>query len=132
MKKNFDISKNVMRRVVSFEKKRSYGWIIKLGSLLAISLVSAILFIFFALQELTEQKTFELLSLFQEDWEIIKDYWKDTLDIFWIEVTQTKIAFGVLILAIVVLLLFFQKKKIKLIAKKLKVLVKYKNINNRQ
>lgn len=123
--RNIDLTKKVMDRVVGFEKHRSRFWLLRIGIIAGLTLAGALFFLWLTTSDLIEQKSFDLLTLFGEESEIIKDYWKDTISIFLEELPYEKIVLALIFLVIFIILLFIFRKKIRLAFKKLKNLAKY-------
>lgn len=125
MKKNIDVSQKVMKRIVKFEKRRS------IFLLILILVVSAFLVLVTvwkgvtAIQKVLERQSLTLLTLFTEDREIIAEFWKDTLEVFWQELPKEEIVIALLGFFVFVLFEFKVGKKIKIIIRKLKNLAKY-------
>lgn len=123
--KTIDISQKVMKNVVSFEKKRSLMWIVK------IILLFLMLFIIFAfliqafLAKVLERQTLYLLSLFTQDREIILEYWQDTLTVFWEELPHLGLYEIFIVLLIIIMTVIFAVKKIPQLLKKLQQVQKF-------
>lgn len=83
---NPDLVQKSMTKIVSFEKKRSLFWLAKFLSIIACLLALLLVCFWFLTKDLLEKGTLDLLTLFQQDPEIIIDYWKDTLETFFTEI----------------------------------------------
>ena len=90
-----------MKRVVGIEKKM-------LGKTLAMLLiVFTSMFVIFAvviiafIKDVRDLGTWDVLTLFWEDREIVADYWRDALSTFWLEVPNAYIfiLLGVLVIS---------------------------------
>ena|SRR5258708_27852189 len=124
MKKN-DLTRRIMDQVVGFEKRRSQFWLIRLIFVLITVLGLGGFFLYLTISILVEQKSFDLLNLFGEEFEIIKDYWKDTLITFIEEIPPEKIILGIVFILIAIIILVKYRKKIRLVLTKLKNVAKY-------
>src|SRR5260221_6235185 len=108
--KTIDVSKSVMQRVAMFERRRVAIWITlflagigALVGLIGVSLWSAV-------QVVSERQSLELLTLFQEDPEIIHEFWRDTLATFWEEL-PVHLLLGVAVLCVVIILIVLVTRK---------------------
>ena len=73
---NKDLTRKVMDKVISFERKRSTLWIkVFLFTLSALSLMVTVYFLM-AIRQAQGGQIFDLLSLFGEDSEIIEEFWQ--------------------------------------------------------
>ncbi len=100
------VSKQVMNKVVAFEKKRSsfflWNYRVLLG-FIVVCLVSVGAALYW---ELMYRKAFDLLTLFFEDREIIAEYWQDTLSTFSYEMPMEYILYlGLCIVVIFVIVI---------------------------
>lgn len=125
MKKNLDLTKSVMDKIVKLERKRSWLWISRFITIVGILIAGALVFLLFAAKDIAERDTFSLLTLFGEDKEIIQEFWQDTLATFWEELPQRKLEIGFGLIVIAVILFFINRKKIKLMVRKIKNIAKY-------
>lgn len=125
MKKDFDITKSVMDKIVRFERRRTWLWISRFITAAGILIGVALTFLLFAAKDIGERDTLSLLSLFGEDKEIVQEFWRDTLGIFWEELPQGKLAIGIGLLIIAVILFVINRRNIKLMVKKIKNIAKY-------
>jgi hypothetical protein len=124
--KTIDVSKNVMGKVVSLEKGRTKRWLLRFFIAVAVLLISFIAFGIFAVQTISERQGWDLLTLFQQDPEIIAAYWRDTLWIFWEEAPQ-RIVFAVGAIVIIIIGVFIlTRRRRTILRKKLHQLEKYR------
>ena len=114
MKEN-KITENVMKKVVSFEKRRIVIWIIRIFLCLLVVLLIAFISFWFTAREIVEAKTYELLSLFGQDKEIIQEFWQDTLSTFFQELPIRGVVIFLLSLSLAVLFIIVVIKKFPLI-----------------
>lgn len=110
MKQN-DAALNVMRKVVRLERRRSFSWLGKFVVVILALMVIGGGIIILAVREVVELGTLDLLTLFQEDAEIVRDYWRETLATIFQELPFAKIvAAGVIVLLMAVIIILSQKK----------------------
>jgi len=101
MKSTRNITARVMKRVVGIEKKM----LVKTLAMLFIVFTS--MFVIFAvviiafIKDVRDLGTWDVLTLFWEDREIVADYWRDALSTFWLEVPNEYvfIFLGVLVIS---------------------------------
>ena len=125
--KTIDVSKNVMQKVVYLEWGRMKQWI--LGFVIAVTAlyISFVVLGVFAFQIISERQGWDLLTLFQQDQEIIAIYWKDTLWIFWEEAPQIIIFSVAGILVLIVIIIVLTRRKRRIVQKKLHQLGQYRS-----
>lgn len=105
-KSNTSVSRQVMDKVVAFEKKRSsfflWNYRVLLGFIVVcLTSVGAALY-----WELTYRNAFDLLMLFFEDREIIAENWQDTLGTFFYEMPMEYVLYlGLCIVVIFVIVI---------------------------
>ena len=113
MKSTRNITARVMKRVVGIEKKM-------LGKTLAMLLiVFTSMFVIFAvviiafIKDVRDLGTWDVLTLFWEDREIVADYWRDALSTFWLEVPNAYIFILLGVLVISWIIYFRTREKTK-------------------
>lgn len=119
-----DLIPKVMKRVVNFEKKQIIHWL--LGFLLmTIILTGALgLALFTTLRIFDERKIWDLLSLFMEEWEIISEFWQDTVAVIWEELPAELLTLILAVFLFLISLIVVSRKKIAIIRKKIRYLRK--------
>lgn len=86
MKKKPNITANVMKRIVGVERKNLWrSLIVLLGIFVSLFLAFVTITVLF-IQDVRDLGTWDVLTLFWEDREIIVDYWSEALSTFWLEV----------------------------------------------
>lgn len=86
MIKKSNITSNVMKRIVGVEKKNLLRKLIVFLSIFAsLFVVFAVVSVLF-IQDVKDLGTWDVLTLFWEDREIIADFWVEALSTFWLEV----------------------------------------------
>ena len=125
--KTIDVSKKVMNQVVHLERGRTKRWIKRFIISIIVLFVSLVTLVVLTIRIISERQGWDLLTLFQQDPEIIAAYWKDTLWIFWEESPQRIVlaVFAVLIIITGITVLTRQRRKI--LQRKLHQLDKYRS-----
>lgn len=114
-----------MKRVVSFEARRSKLWLRLFAALVFLLVTILAVFLIIAIRKIGERQTFDLLTLFQEDREIIAEFWQDTLLTFWEELPQRLLLMIGLAVGIIASLFWVTRRKRRVIGRKLTELAKY-------
>ncbi len=104
---NDELTSSVMKRVVSFEKRRISRFFILFTSVLAGLIFVFVLVSARVIADLNTQGSWDILDFFREDWEIISEFWQDSVLTFLMEFPVYKaiiavaslICIGVIILA---------------------------------
>jgi hypothetical protein len=127
MKNNSDISRRVMDQVVHIEEGQARTWRIKF--IVAISILLGIfgLGIYWTIQYFREYQLFALFELFQEDWEIISEYWKDTASVIWDESPKGLIFFALCVCVMILICILVTRKKRNILKKKLQQVSAYRS-----
>ena len=104
--KESELTNKIMKKVVGYEKRRVIGWILAVILGLVIFIITGAVSLWYAATILGETKSLELLTLFREDWEIIREYWRDTITTFFQELPFDSIIIlaisGVILLVIII------------------------------
>ncbi|MFZ5845609.1 MAG: hypothetical protein ACOY0S_04030 [Patescibacteria group bacterium] len=110
--KSVDLTSRVMEKVVCFEKRKIRVWFIRFFLVLLIILTGVIIIGWLILLEVSQRQTLELLALFQQDPEIIAEYWPEVVATIWIELPRFSLGIvGALIAAL--LLVFLSTRRIR-------------------
>jgi hypothetical protein len=123
--KHTDVTKTVMKNIASYERKRIVSYRRKLFfvfSGLTLLFVGICIVVF---QILAEQQTFDLLTVFSEDREIIAEFWQDTVVSLIMELPLTELALGGIVLCTVFAGIVMTRKKRDIVWRKEKELQKY-------
>lgn len=101
MTKKLDITSNVMKRIVIVEKKNLLRNLAVLVGIFASLLLAFVAVTVIFIQDVKDLGTWDVLTLFWEDREIVADYWRDALSTFWLEVPNEYILilFGLLVIS---------------------------------
>ncbi len=124
--KNIDITKSVMQKVAEFERRKIRMWIMGFVSTVGLFLIVLCGSVWLAAKQIMERQSLELLSLFREDPEIIGEFWRDTLDIFWEEFPKRAAIVSIVAFIALIIMLFFTARSRRIMQKKLKQLDKMK------
>lgn len=125
--KKIDVTKRVMHRIVTWERRRValwVGWFLVGAALLAGGLL---LIVWLGTQEVLKRQTLDLLTLFGQDKEIIEEFWRDTLFVVLTELPWEMIVLGVILCGIIGAYLLATAHKRRLIQKKLSQLSQYEH-----
>jgi hypothetical protein len=126
--KDIDISKSVMHKVALFEKQRIRVWLTGFFSLIAIFVLVSVVTIWLAARQIMEQQSLELLTLFREDPDIIREFWRDTLDVFWAEFPVRLLLVSIVALIVLIIIFIKTRKNRDIMGKKMKQLDKIKEL----
>ena len=120
-----DLTSRVMEKVVRFEKRRIRAWLIRFFLIFLIILTGVIIIGWLTLLEVSQRGTLELLTLLQQDPEIIAEYWPEVVTTIWIELPR--LTLGILGVLIGVLLFIFlsTRRARKVIGRKKQELAKH-------
>ena len=124
-KRKNKLTVKIMNRVVDMEKNNIGSWIRRSAFVLLLLIGGLIASLVILVDEFSKHQSFALLNLFYEDIEIISDYWRDTLLIFWEEAPQMMIVIFLVFSILFILILLLIKKGIVIIKRKLKSIDKY-------
>lgn len=131
MKTN-NLTDQVMKEVVRFEKKRTFWWLIKVIALAWFLLKIISVMIGIIILSIRRTQSLELLSLFKENWEVIVEFWQETLATFWLELPQKEVGEAVVLLVLLVGVGWVVRKNLPIIKKRILALNKYqKKVNNK-
>ncbi len=119
-KEKFDISQKVMKKVANFEKRRSTSRLFELTLPIIILISIAFVFLYFSIKQIIEFGSLDGFSLFGEDFEIVKDYWRDVFSTFWQEIPHEAIITGLIFFIVAIILFVIFRKRILLFIRRLK------------
>ena len=123
------LTQKIMQKVASFEKRRTFRWVAIFGSALVVMALAFGVFSAFVWESLNESQALSLLTLFQEDREVIAEFWQDTLATFWEELPLRAVIIVVISLILLIVLFIVISRKLPVIKRRLKGLEKYqKNV----
>lgn len=122
-----DITKPVMQKIVSYEKKKTARWLNIFFGVMVILLSVLVAATAYTVRQMIDLQTFDPLSLFREDREIIAEFWRDTLLAAWGELPQRLIITGLAALMLIILIIILTRTRRRIIRKKLAELAKYQN-----
>jgi hypothetical protein len=110
--KRVDLTKSVMDKVTRFEKERSTGLLWRSRVYISVLIAAGGYVAWRVWNQLRESQTLDLLSLFWEDAEIIKEFWQDTVSVFLEELpTETIVMGGVIFVGLIFYIWFTHKKR---------------------
>jgi hypothetical protein len=123
--KEINLTQPVMQRVAGYEKRQVSKWQLRFRLELAILGLSLLLLIYLTVRQLMIDHTFDLLTVFTEDREVLSMFWQDTVITFWNELPQLDIIIGLVVLLVIVGLIFITSRMRNINHKKLELLKKY-------
>lgn len=94
--KHIDVSDQVMKKIVRLEKTRTTWWTRWFMVFVTALAILAGIFLWVSIVILSEVKAWDLLTLLSEDWEIIAEFWQDTLSTFLQELPVGNLLLGLL------------------------------------
>lgn len=121
-----DVSKNVMSKVVRLEQRRTKWWVKRFLVTVFILTTTVVVLGYAAVQIISERQGWDLLTLFQQDPEIIAAYWRDTLWIFWEEAPQSIIFAAIALAILIIVVIALTRRRRMILRKKLRQLDKYR------
>jgi len=123
--KHIDVTQKVMKNIASLERKRIVSYRRKLFLIFSALILLFVGAIAVVIKILTEQQTFDLLTVFSEDSEIIAEFWQDTVTSFFQELPQPELALGGIVLCTVFVITMVTRKKRSIAERKEKEIQKY-------
>lgn len=125
MKKNNSLEEKVMKKIYFLETRKTFMEIVLKTLILIFLILNLWIFfdIFFSI--LKEQKTFDLLSLLKEEPEVVRGYFFDNLNIFFLEIPKVILAIFLLLILLLFLFILKLKKKYVIIKNKIISLIKF-------
>lgn len=122
--KHVDVTKSVMEQVTRFEQERSTGWLWRFRITLGV-LLGLILFILWRVWgQLQESNSLDLLTLFWEDAEIVREFWQDTVSVFIEELPQGALRIAGIVLLVIVAVVWRTRKRRQIINRRIRLLAK--------
>lgn len=119
------LEKTILKKIYGFEAKRTIVEVIfRIGSLILV-ITTGIVVASALIKQLVEQQTLDLLQLFQEDVEIIKQYLGDVLDTFYQELPKNEVILTVILLVVFIFFLLLFIKNFEKMSNRIKALKKY-------
>lgn len=113
-----------MDRIIGFEKFRTQRWLWAFRMCVGLLGAALLYLLWRGWQLVRERGTLELLGLLREDREIIREYWRDTVDIIIMELPQKTIVRAVVVIGIIIVVFFLTRRRRNIIRKKLQHIAK--------
>lgn len=123
--RNKDVTKQVMQKIVQFEKKRTYQWI---GGFILVMLFLCVVIaagVFLTYEQTTRQQTWDVLAILQEDKEIMKEFWKDAVSTIFLELPYQYILLIFFVLLGCIGIIIGTRNKRKIMKHKIKSIKSY-------
>ena len=130
--KTHDVSRQVMDSVVRFENIRTRRWWTLFIAVIFVLLGSAGIAVYIAGTSLFEEEIRNLVALYFEDFDMIKNLWQDALEFIWAIVPKELIYFAVCIIIFVGILIILTRSKRRLNAKRLQSIARYTDRTRRK
>lgn len=124
--KHPDLTKSVMENVARFERSRSTSWLWRFRITLSTLLVLVLLVLWRVWRQLQESNSLDLLTLFGQDIEIIREFWQDTVSVFLSELPQRALLIAGVIVLVIGCIIWLTRRKRRVIARRLDQLAKRK------
>lgn len=125
MNKTIKLEKKILKKVYQLEAKRTFFEIVlKLITFLFFGLAAFILVDILS-EILKKQKTFDLLEIFTEDFEVIKKYFFETVYVFYLEIPKIILILFLIFIAIFFYLIYQLIKNYSIIKNKVISLIKF-------
>lgn len=109
--KNFDVSGQVMKKIVRLEETRTRRWMRWFYAMVAVLAILAGIFLWASIATLSDLQAWDLLSIFSQDREIIADFWQDTIMTFIEELPIETIGIAVIVLAGILFIVLATKRR---------------------
>lgn len=119
------LEKKILKKIYRFEAKRTGAQVF--FESIALLFLSLAIFIFGSVvyEILKEQKTFDLLEIFGEDFEVIKKYFFDNISLVFFELPKVILIFLLIFISLLVFLTLTIIKNFKKIKNRVKSLLKH-------
>lgn len=125
-----DITEKVMERVMRFEKRRVVFWLWLFGVVTVVTLLVLAGVGYLTLREISMRESWELLTLFAEDREIITEYWRDVTETLWIGLPHALLVLIGVVFSGFFAWLFLTRRKRTIVAKKRLQLARYQHTHH--
>ncbi len=122
--KRVDVTKSVMEKVARYEETRSSGWLWRFRIFLGVVATLFIVAVWHIGNQVRESGSLDLLAIFQEDAEIIREFWHENIVVFFEELPQDAVVFAVLLVLLSVSFIAYTRKTRKIMARRLAELAK--------
>lgn len=123
------LEEKILKKVYQFEIKRTATEIVLKG--LAFIFLGLAVFLFGSIfyEIIKEQKTFDLLEIFTEDFEVVKKYFFDNISLFFFELPKVLLIILSIFASLFIFLVLRVVKNFRKIKNKVKSLLKYRKKN---
>ncbi len=123
MKKQLE--EKIINKIYRYETKKTSLKILLEGVVLFLLLVSVILFSIVFVRIIAEQQTVELLHLFEENGEVIRQYLWNTIQTLYYEIPKALLLFIILGISGMIILSLYIVKNYRRAIRRIKLLIKY-------
>lgn len=121
--KTIDVTRRVMGKVVRYERRHTLLWLGRFFTVIVVLGGAALTFMLVATRDLFSRDAFSVFSLFGEDWEIITEYWRDVLAVFWEELPKETLFLGALAILAIATIIIITRNQRRIIRRKREQLI---------
>lgn len=122
--KKIDVSESVMKKVARYEQSRTSTWLGMFYGGVALLASLVIIYVWSSWQTITDLQSWDLLTIFMQDQEIIRDYWQDTVMAFVDELPLETMFLASLVLGVLLVVIVATKKRRKVYEHRMRELAK--------
>jgi hypothetical protein len=115
--KQINLTGPIMDKVAGYEKERVGRWRIRYTVILSALVFLLAGFSVYTISQIVSENTFDLLTLFTQDREVLSLFWRDTIISLWEEMPQLEIISGFVVL-LVLLGIIFATRRIRQVNKR--------------
>ena len=117
--------RDIMQRVIRYERRRTRWWLVAFW--VTISALAAFIIISFVAigTVLKERESLKVLSIFTEDWEIIRQGWFDAFRSIWYDIPRHHLIPAIAAIAVAVIIIVFTRQQRLKIRKKRASIAEY-------
>jgi len=117
-----------MKQITRFEKSRSSSWLRGFYAGVGVMAILVCVFFWISMQKISDLQGWDLLTIFSQDREIIRDYWQDTVMTFVEELPIESLMAAIGILGVLCLIIFITRKRRKVYEYRMRELAKHGDI----
>jgi hypothetical protein len=101
-----------MEKVIRFEEHRTKRWTKTFWIILAVLTAGLAYILWNVWVSVSMWGTLDMLTLFTQDQEIVREFWQDTLEVFWEELPQQAVTIaGIVALGIVLVIVMTKRRR---------------------
>jgi hypothetical protein len=126
MKNKSEISYRVMKEVVQIEERQTKVWNITFITILCSLFILLGLGLYQIYVYFNDYQLFAFFDLFKQDWEIISDYWQETIIALWDESPKELLLLGLIVCGIILTYILITRRKRSIVQKKIQQISHYR------